>query len=138
MDQDELRNALLSKGLKVTPQRMAVLTAFSQLSDHPSADKIIAFVKRNYPFISTGTVYKTLETFNQKGLINKVKTEKDVMRYDPILVKHHHLYCAGSERIEDYFDEELNDMLIEYFERKKIPGFVIDDIKLQINGKFKK
>jgi Fur family peroxide stress response transcriptional regulator len=60
------------------------------------------------------------------------------MRYDPILEKHHHLYCAESERIEDYFDDELNDMLKEYFERKQIPGFTIDDIKLQIIGKFKK
>jgi Fur family peroxide stress response transcriptional regulator len=137
MDQDKFREILTSKGLKITPQRMAVMEAFSELKDHPSTDKIIAFVQRNYPFISSGTVYKTLETFTEKGIVSRVKTSRDVMRYDPILERHHHLYCAESERIEDYFDAELNELLEDYFEKKDIPGFRIEDIKLQIIGKFK-
>ena len=137
MDQDKSRDILTSKGLKITPQRIAVLEAFGELKDHPSTDKIIAFVQKNYPYISSGTVYKTLETFTEKGIVSRVKTARDIMRYDPILDKHHHLYCAESERIEDYFDAELNELLEDYFEKKDIPGFSIEDIKLQIIGKFK-
>jgi Fur family peroxide stress response transcriptional regulator len=51
--------------------------------------------------------------------------------------KHHHLYSSESDRIEDYQDDELNDIIQKHFENKEIPGFVIDDIKLQIIGKFK-
>jgi Fur family peroxide stress response transcriptional regulator len=138
MNQDSFREILTSHDLKVTPQRVAVLSAFDELREHPTADMILGFVKKNFPFISTGTVYKTLDTFTRKGLLKKVKTEHDVMRYDPIMEKHHHLYCAESERIEDYFDDDLNNMLEEYFQKKKIPGFDIEDIKLQIIGKFNK
>jgi Fur family transcriptional regulator, peroxide stress response regulator len=127
---------LKNSHLKVTPQRIAVLEALNSLKDHPTADKIKEYVVKNHPNIAVGTIYKTLETFVEKGLVKKVKTEKDVMRYDAILDKHHHLYCEDTERIEDFFDENLNAMLEEYFKKKKIPDFKIKDIKLQIIGAF--
>jgi Fur family peroxide stress response transcriptional regulator len=46
------------------------------------------------------------------------------------------LYCAESDRIEDYFDTELNEIIGNYFAKKGIPDFKIEDIKLQIIGKF--
>jgi Fur family peroxide stress response transcriptional regulator len=58
------------------------------------------------------------------------------MRYDAVMESHHHLYCSESDRIEDYKDNELNELLEKYFEKKKIPDFKIEDIKLQIIGKF--
>jgi len=122
--------------LKVTPQRVAVLEALNNLKNHPTADKIKEYVVKNHPNIAVGTIYKTLETFVEKGLVKKVKTEQDVMRYDAILDKHHHLYCEDTNRIEDFFDDQLNEMLEEYFKKKKIPNFKVKDIKLQIIGTF--
>ena len=135
---EEIRSNLAKQGLKITPQRIAVYSALIELNDHPTADKIIEHVKRNNPNISPGTVYKTLETFVEKNIIKKVKTDSDVMRYDAIQEYHHHLYCAESDRIEDYYDDELNEMLEEYFGKKKIEGFNVKEIKLQILGNFKK
>ncbi len=127
---------LKGSNLKVTPQRVAVLEALNNLNNHPTADKIKEYVVKNHPNIAVGTIYKTLETFVEKGLVKKVKTEKDVMRYDAILENHHHLYCEYTERIEDFFDDELNDLLEKYFREKKIPNFKVKDIKLQIIGTF--
>lgn len=129
---------LKDSNLKVTPQRVAVLEALNNLKNHPTADKIKEYVIKNHPNIAVGTIYKTLETFVEKGLVKKVKTEKDVMRYDAILDHHHHLYCEDTERIEDFFDDQLNDMIEEYFKKKKIPNFKVKDIKLQIIGTFNK
>ncbi|HER09919.1 MAG TPA: transcriptional repressor, partial [Bacteroides sp.] len=69
-------------------------------------------------------------------LLSRVKTEKDVMRYDALTEKHHHLYCTESEEIEDYVDQELDLVLKDYFKKKEIPGFRVEEIRLQINGKF--
>jgi len=41
------------------------------------------------------------------------------MRYDAIIKNHHHLYCLKSDRIEDYFDEELDEIIEEYFKKRK-------------------
>lgn len=136
MKAEEFRHSLMEKGLKVTPQRMAILEAIFTLNNHPTAEQIIAFIRNNHPNIATGTVYKVLETFTEKGLIRKVKTEKGIMRYDGIVESHHHLYCAQSDRIEDYNDKQLNQILENYFAKKGIPGFKIEDIKLHIIGKF--
>ena len=74
----------------------------------------------------------------ERKVINKVVTERDITRYDAILEPHHHLYCTESDRIEDFIDAGLNEMIEQYFEKKKIPGFKIEDVKLQIIGKFLK
>jgi Fur family peroxide stress response transcriptional regulator len=138
MKSEEIRDKLIDKGLRVTPQRMAILEAIIQLRNHPTAENIIDYIRKNHPNIATATVYKVLEALVANQLITKVKTERDVMRYDAVMESHHHLYCSESDRIEDFVDKELNEMIEKYFERKKIPDFKIEDVKLQIIGKFLK
>ena len=135
---NEIRNKLIEKGLKVTPQRIAILEAIIKLNNHPTAENIIDYIRKNHPNIATATVYKVLDALMVSGLIQKVKTERDIMRYDAIIENHHHLYCSDSERIEDYVDADLNRLIERYFEKKKIPDFKIEDVKLQIIGKFLK
>jgi Fur family peroxide stress response transcriptional regulator len=134
----EISSKLVEKGLKVTPQRIAILAAIIKLNNHPTAENIIEYIRKNHPNISVATVYKVLDALVENKLVKKVKTEKDFMRYDAIVESHHHIYCSDSDSIEDYFDNELNELLEKYFEKKKIPDFKIEDIKLQIIGKYKK
>ena len=136
MGSQNIRNQLSENGLKVTPQRVAVLEAFQSLKHHPTTDEVIGFIRKHHPNIATGTVYKTLETFVEKGILRRVKTERDVMRYDPILIPHHHMYSEETGRIEDYFDDSLDQLLKSYFKDKKLPGFEIEEVILQIKGNF--
>ncbi len=109
MNVNEIRNKLLEKKLKVTPQRIAIFEAIIKLNNHPTAENIIDYIRKNNPNIATATVYKVLDALMESELIQKVKTDKDIMRYDAIMEKHHHLYCSESDRIEDYYDAELNE-----------------------------
>jgi len=127
---------LVDNGLKVTPQRIAILEVALTLKNHPTADNVIDYIRLSYPHVSIGTVYKSLQLFVTKGILNKVKTDKDIIRYDPVSANHHHLYCAESERIENFEDEKLNELIDSYFKNRKIPDFEIKDIRLQINGIF--
>ncbi len=132
----QLRERLQEAGLKVTPQRLAILEAVLELEGHPTADNIIDYIRKTHPSIASGTVYKVLDVLVDNDLIYRVKTEKDVMRYDGVMDRHHHLYAVNTDRIEDYSDEELDRLLQEYFKKNNIPGFTIEDIKLQIKGRF--
>jgi len=136
MNIKDIPSRLREKSLKVTPQRIAILEAVFKLDNHPTAENIIDYIRKNHPNIAGATVYKVLDTFVSCGLIARVKTERDIMRYDAVLESHHHLYCSDSDRIEDYKDEELNKLLSEYFDNKGIPNFHIEDLKLQIIGKY--
>jgi Fur family peroxide stress response transcriptional regulator len=135
---EEIRNKLSEKGLKVTPQRIAILDAIYRHGSHPTADNIIEFIRKSNPNIASGTVYKVLDTLIENNLVQKVTTDKDVMRYDGMMEKHHHLYCTENDVIEDYIDEELDGLLKNYFSDKKIKGFQIKDFVLQIKGTFGK
>ena len=133
-----IQEKLKEKGLKITPQRIVIYDAVVQLKNHPSAENIIDYIKINHPYISVGTVYKILNVLVENKILKKVKSERDVMRYDAIIEHHHHLYCNDTDKIEDYEDDQLDRLIHEYFERKQINNFKIEDIKLQITGKFLK
>lgn len=131
-----INQILKGAGLKITPQRQAILEAIYELANHPTADNIQEYIRNTHPNIATGTVYKTLDILVDNGVINRVKTDKDVMRYDGILNRHHHLYCEETGRIEDYFDEELDQLLASYFKKKGIKNYQIKEVILQINGHY--
>jgi len=135
---NNFESILKDAGMRVTPQRTAVLEAVFTMNHHPSSDEIAGYVRKNHPHIAVGTVYNVLNSLVEAGLIHRVKTDKGVMLYDAEAEKHHHLYCSESDRIEDYYDPELDALLEEYFRKKGISGFEIEDIKLQLVGKFNK
>ena len=86
--------------------------------------------------MSTGTIYKTLDTLVERGVIAKVRTADEAARYDGRIDNHHHLYIEGSNRIEDYVNENLDSMLAVFFKENRIPGYEISSIKVHINGKY--
>jgi len=137
VNNQEIAGKLSESGMRVTPQRIAILEAVMALNNHPTAEKIIEYIKKNYPNISVGTVYKVLDSFVEKKLLARVKTEGGVMRFDPLLKKHHHLYCEETDRIEDFEDENLDQLISDYFNKKGIKNFNIEDFNLHITGTFK-
>jgi Fur family peroxide stress response transcriptional regulator len=62
---------LKQKGLKITPQRIAVYESVLKLKNHPTADNVTEYIRKNNPNVSVGTVYKVLDTFVKNGLLKK-------------------------------------------------------------------
>jgi Fur family transcriptional regulator, peroxide stress response regulator len=137
MTLENIRARLKEKGLKITPQRIAIYDAVFQLSNHPTAENIIDYIRVNHPNISVATVYKVLDSLVENALLKRVKNDKDIMRYDAIVEHHHHLYCSETEMISDFSDSNLDTIISEYFKDAGIANFQIESITLQITGKFK-
>ena len=135
---NQIKDRLAEKGLKITPQRIAVLEAIYALKNHPTAEMIMEHIKDTHPGIASATVYKVLDALEENQLISRVKTEKDIKRFDGIVENHHHLYSTESDKIKDYVNEDLDQLLADFFKKNQIDGFEIEEIKLQINGKFLK
>ena len=94
--------------LSVTPQRLAVYKALVSVDNHPSPDMIYKSVLPDFPTISIATVYKILETFEQKGIVSKVTSLHNTLRYDPLKEHHHHIICVSCKKIVDINSKELN------------------------------
>ena len=135
---NQIKDKLAEKGLKVTPQRIAVLEAIYALKNHPTAEMIMEHIRDTHPGIASATVYKVLDALEENQLISRVKTEKDIKRFDGIVENHHHLYSTESAEIKDYVNEDLDQLLTDFFKKNHIDDFEIEEIKLQINGKFLK
>lgn len=90
-----------AKGIKLTPQRLAILEYLDGNKNHPSAETIYKAVRRMFPMMSFATVYKTLETLKHKGDIRELTIDPIKRRYDPDTKPHHHLICVTCKKIVD-------------------------------------
>jgi Fur family peroxide stress response transcriptional regulator len=88
-------------GIRMTPQRIAVLEFLKGNKEHPSADDIYKKVKERYPTISVATVYNTLEALKRTGKVIELKIDPSRKRYDPDTRQHHHMICQKCKRISD-------------------------------------
>lgn len=131
---NEARNRLDEVGLKATHPRIVVLKELMVSHDHPTAESIHESVKKENPSISLGSVYRILEALVESGLIQRVSVRSGSKRYDANLNPHGHIYCLKSNKIQDFYDEELYDLINDFFKRKRIRNFKINEIKLQVNG----
>lgn len=133
---EKILDKLKNEGLKITPQRVMILKALHYHNNHPTIQQIIDTVHRDNPNISVSTIYKTLDTLVEKGVITKFVNNDEMTRYDKIVDHHHHIYSDNDNRIEDYVNDELDRLLTDFFMRNSIPNFIIESIKVDINGKY--
>lgn len=112
-------------GMKITPQRVAIYKELSMSFEHPSAEEIYNKIKGYYPNVSLTTVYRTLETFEKMGIISVVNTLYNAARYDANLEPHNHLICVRCKKVQDLYDESLNNLTIKKSKDYKILGYNI-------------
>lgn len=98
---EDIITTLKSKGLRVTPQRFAVYSNLLHRQDHPTAEQILRDLNQDVPTLSQATVYLSLQTLRDVGLIKEVLLEEGVCRYDANIEPHHHFRCDCCGEIED-------------------------------------
>jgi Fur family peroxide stress response transcriptional regulator len=105
----QLRNKCREHGLRVTPQKVMIYKELLKSLDHPSPEQIFNRLKRAFPELSFDTVYRTLSTFDEIGLVDLVEGYGIARRFDPKLEKHHHFRCRKCGTIidftSDYYDK---------------------------------
>lgn len=88
-------------GLKLTPQRLAILNLLEGNLNHPSAEEIYNQLKPQYPSLSLATVYNTLEILAGAGELQEVRIKSDKRHFDPNSAPHGHFLCRNCESIYD-------------------------------------
>src|SRR5437588_8535366 len=88
-------------GLKLTPQRFAVLDYLLSTFEHPTAEQIHSDLNRRFPRASRATVYNTLIALCDAGLVHAIYMDEAVARYDANVEPHHHFVCRVCGQLED-------------------------------------
>lgn len=97
----ELTAILKEHGLKVTPQRLSIFKMLRNTHVHPSAETIYNALQEEHPTMSFATVYKTLDTFVQHGIVQQLNLGEDSYRYDADTSKHSHVQCTKCKCVVD-------------------------------------
>ena len=116
---------LRARGLRVTPQRRAILGAFSHgPAEHLSADEIHARAAAVVPELGRGTVYAALAELTELGLLAALGSPEPV-RYETNTEPHQHFRCRLCLRL---FDVALADPAVA------LEGFVVEQITITAEG----
>jgi Fur family transcriptional regulator, peroxide stress response regulator len=94
--------ACRAAGLKVTQQRIEIYRELLQSSDHPAAELLHKRLAERMPTISLDTVYRTLATLEQHGLVSRVQTVGSLARFEAVTIPHHHLICSKCNQVADF------------------------------------
>lgn len=118
-------------GLALTPQRLAIYQVLATDDSHPGAEDIYRRIKPDLPSLSLGTVYRTLELFEEHGLLSRVHAFSDQARFDANLDVHHHLVCVRCRRVIDFQDQRLETLPVE---TKALDGFQVKGHRIHLLG----
>jgi Fur family transcriptional regulator, peroxide stress response regulator len=100
MDAVTITKNMKAKGLRITPQRFSVYANLLSRCDHPTVEEILHDLNHDFSLSSKATVYSTLTTLKDVGLVREVRLG-DVSRFDANVEKHHHFCCRQCGKIED-------------------------------------
>ena len=117
----EIAQILREKGLKVTPQRIAVYNMLMNTYEHPNAEMIYKTLEPTNPTMSLATVYKTLDFFKQLGLVQELNVGEPSSRYDAVVQCHPHTVCKVCGKVEDLHMEQLTEVA-----KKLVPDLDFD------------
>lgn len=105
---------LRTQGLKITPQRLAILQILAKSEGHPTVDDIHAQVTNDFPTMSLATVYKNVSLLKSLGEVLELGLPNGSNRYDGNKpYPHPHVICIRYHKIIDLELESLADMTQE-------------------------
>jgi Fur family peroxide stress response transcriptional regulator len=105
----QFEGACRQAGLRLTHQRLEIYRELMASDDHPSAEVLHRRLRRRNPRLSLDTVYRTLATFADKGLITRVETVESQGRFEAAMSRHHHLICRKCNEIMDFQWQGIDD-----------------------------
>jgi len=125
---------LKKSGVRITPQRHAVLEYLLTSMSHPTADEIYKALENKFPNMSVATVYNNLRILREIGLVRELTYGDDSSRFDSNMREHYHIICKDCGEIVDFHYPTLDE--IESL-AEKVSGFEISHHRLELYGKCK-
>jgi Fur family peroxide stress response transcriptional regulator len=106
-DASSLLAALRAAGLKVTPQRLAIVDCLAGDATHPTAQEVYERLRERFPSMSVATVYNTLSALDSIGHCRRLEMG-GAIRFDPNVAAHDHAVCESCGAIRDVSIAERN------------------------------
>jgi Fur family peroxide stress response transcriptional regulator len=97
----EMVACVRASGLKLTPQRLAIVRELAADPTHPTAQELFERLRPALPTMSFATVYNTLDALAAEGLCTALSLSPGAARFDPNMEAHHHAVCDRCGLVRD-------------------------------------
>ena len=124
---------LREHNLPVTAQRLAIAEVLLTSERHLSAEEVAQEVSARGRSAGTATVYRTIDTLLESGLLVERDFGEGFRRFEPArdVPNHEHLVCTQCGKVEEFRDERLERMTTIVAESR---GFARQRHRLVIHG----
>lgn len=122
---------LKKSGVRITPQRHAVLEYLFHSEAHPTADEIYKALEGKFPNMSVATVYNNLRVLRENGLVRELTYGDSSSRFDSNMSDHYHVICEECGKITDFHYPTLDE--VESL-AEQITGFDVSHHRLEVYG----
>lgn len=103
-----LEEACVARGMRMTDQRRVIARVIEESADHPDVEELYRRAAAADPRISLSTVYRTVNLFEEAGLVTKHDFKDGRARFEPIPDEHHdHLIDIRSGTVIEFRNEEI-------------------------------
>lgn len=127
----EALDTLKQNGIRITPQRHAILEYLISSESHPTADDIYKALESDYPNMSVATVYNNLRVFKTAGLVKELTYGDSSSRFDFVTHDHYHIICDVCGTIVDFHHPGLEE--VETL-ASHVTGFKVNSHRLEVYG----
>lgn len=124
-------DTLKESGVRITPQRHAVLEYLLNSMIHPTADEIYKALEDKFPNMSVATVYNNLRVLREIGLVRELTYGDASSRFDCNMTDHYHVICESCGKIVDFHYPRLDE--VETL-AEQVTGFKVSHHRLEIYG----
>ncbi|RQW07487.1 transcriptional repressor [candidate division KSB1 bacterium] len=119
------------KKFRTSKQRNRMLQLLRATDSHPTADWLYEELKKEFPRLSLGTVYRNLSLLIDMGLVKKIHFGSTFDRFEANTAPHYHLICERCGKIID-FDLPVYEDIIE--DAKQRTTFTIHFHRIEFFG----
>jgi Fur family ferric uptake transcriptional regulator len=126
-----IRAVLRRNGLNATSARIAILQILGEEHHHRSVEELRSEILERYPAIDPATVYRTLETLEEHGLVVRMELGDKRTRWASVTREHHHLTCRNCKAVVE-LDDDLFQRLADDLAR--VYGVRVDMRHLVLRG----
>ena len=93
-----------------TIQKDLVRNAVCEMKSHPTSNEIYEYIRKSYPTIGKGTVYRNLDILVEEGMLRRVELPDGPNRFDHTLKNHYHVRCVECGAVMDVDMDEVPDL----------------------------
>jgi Fur family peroxide stress response transcriptional regulator len=127
----EALDTLKQTGVRITPQRHAILEYLIRSMSHPTADEIYKALEGKFPNMSVATVYNNLRVFKEVGLVKELTYGDSSSRFDFVTSDHYHIICERCGKIVDFHYPGLDE--VETL-AAHVTGFKVSHHRMEVYG----